>query len=161
MSEPAAKKSEPLWARAARALEARSAPMPLADFWTEVANLGWGTRFRDAANAGQELCRMHSPQRLTEMRLRFRQLEAQLARAIELWSMQNEEHVGLPKELQVELREHVIGLGELAYGAALQGPWRVKHRGDRDDFLEGFGRAFDEALRRYPAELLESVLERG
>ena len=145
---------EPLWMRAAQALYAKAAPMELPEFWAEIANLGWAVRRQDPVDCGAELAARLEPSRLAAMRARFVALDAQLERSIEIWAMQHEEHLGLPRELQRALREHLIGLGEHLYTEGLHGPWRVKQRGDRDDYLEGFGRIFDEAFKRYPAEKL-------
>ncbi|MBS2026955.1 MAG: hypothetical protein JST54_03535 [Deltaproteobacteria bacterium] len=158
MSQVFAAQTEPLWVRAAQALEPRSTPMGLTEFWREVVELGWGSRHQDAEACGVSLAARLGPTELVAFKLRLRQLDAQLARAIELWEMQNEESLGLPRELAGALREHVIGQGEIPYGAAVQGPWRVKHRADRDDYLEGFGRVVDEALKHVPQEKLLAVI---
>jgi hypothetical protein len=156
MAEP---NPEPHWKRAALALQSRAAPMPTASFWAEIANLGWASRRQDPAECGAELARRLAPEQLAGMRLRFVQLEAQLQRSIEIWQLQHEENMGLPLDLQSALREHLIGLGESAFSEGVRGPWRVKHRGDQDDYLEGFGRIFDEAFKRYSPEQLEQALE--
>ena len=157
VSQPSVAESE-LWVRAAQVLEPRATPMGLADFWREVAALGWASRHQAPESCGAALATRLGPEELVAFKLRLRQLDAQLARAIELWEMQNEENLGLPRELATALREHVIGQGEIPYGAAVQGPWRVKHRADRDDYLEGFGRVVDEALKLVPQERLLAAI---
>lgn len=151
--------SEPLWARAARILEPRALPMPLARFWAQVAALGWAAQGHDPVACGERLRAALSPSELLSMRQRFALCDGQLARAIAFWELKAEEQLGLPSALQGELRAHVIGQGEIPFGLAVQGPWRVKHRADRDDFLEGFARSFEAALQGYPAAVLEAALQ--
>lgn len=133
---------------------APAAPMGLDEFWAEVSALGWGTRVNHAAAAAEVLASRLDAPRLHAMHERFKLVDQQLARAIELWMLQREETLGLPHQLARDLRGHIIGLGEIPFGAAVQGPWRAKHRAERDDYLEGFGRSFELALARLSKPLL-------
>lgn len=153
MSTPA----EPLWIRAEMALRERVSPMPVEAFWKAVAELGWSKRTQDPAACGAALAQRHSPEEVVAMRARLVELDGELQRSIASWEMQHQESLGLPLELQKALREHLIGLGETAYTEALRGPWRAQHRAEVDDYLEGFGRSFDEAMKAYPAEKLEPL----
>jgi len=149
---------EPLWMLAARAAEARAAPMPLPEFWRHVAALGWSVARHTPEPCGALLAERLTVAQVAAMRLRLRLLESELAARIEQWTLRDEESLDLPVDLQAALREHLVGLGEAAYTAALKGPWRAKHCADRDDYLEGFGRCFDAAYARFPASALEQAL---
>lgn len=153
--------AEPLHLRVAHALAGRVEPMGLTEFWSMVAQLGWGSRLHEPKACGAELAEKFSPQQLLAMRERFALLDGQLAKAVELWALQHEESLGLPADLQRELRAHLIGLGEIPFGAAVQGPWRAKHRAERDDYLEGFWRVFELALEKVPAEQLQALVASG
>jgi hypothetical protein len=158
LMNPTAAGGDALFVRALRHLEPRTAPMAPGRFWAQVAALGWGVLHQDPEVCGALLVSALPVAELVAMRLRFGRYDAQLASAISFWELQSEERIGLPVGLQQQLRAHVVGQGEIPFGLAVQGPWRVKHRADRDDYLEGFSRSFELALRSYPATALEAAL---
>jgi hypothetical protein len=144
--------------RALASLQTALAPLPEPRFWQVVEGLGWGRRTSDPAAAARELAQKTTLTERLQALARFHQLERDLERAFASWELRTQQEIGLGDELERDLREHLIGLGQAEYEAARRNPALAKQRADRDDYLESFGQAFQEATASATDAELDEVL---
>lgn len=131
-------------------------------FWEAVAEIGWGTKTTNYKVVEKAILKNWDNEFISSFDDLLGEFKSPLYVAVENFEERNGVSCGCGDDGFSDLLNHVVGLGQEAYEAAMKDPMLVVKRGQKYDFTESFSYCVPHVPARLSEELtFEQAIERA